>query len=75
MSAEFPRIALLSIVGRIGHILTQEQKAADQAVILLAVQRYDELAERLVFDATQHSIEVGNLRARLRDVDPQSLTP
>lgn len=65
--AEFPTLSLL----RIAEDLDRRGCPFNADAIRSAVKSYDQLSERCVMDRTELSIEIANLRARLREVDPQ----
>ena len=71
MSAEFPRLELTCVMARHGRLLTEVQANDDRAVIVRAVEVYDQLAERLTRERCEFSLHIANLRARLREVDPE----
>lgn len=69
--AEFPREELQTLATYLDGIALW----SNAAHIGEAIKAYDELAERLVMDAVKASLEIANLRARLREVDPQFPKP
>ena len=69
--AEFPRIELTVAVARHGRLLPCDQVQQDTDAIYRAIACYDQLVDRLLHERTESSITIGNLRERLRAVDPQ----
>lgn len=76
--AEFPRAELMGWIVTLQNVRTDKAPASVEAVrerriatIRAAVKAYEQLQERCVMDRTELSIEIANLRARLREVDPQ----
>lgn len=65
--AEFPRSAF--------DYYTTANKNETVVVLVkdlrLAVEAYDQLQDRFVMKSTEDSITIGNLRARLAEVDPE----